>query len=104
MNAIKISTPGKDYNAGLTKNALKMCVREYWIFAKGESESMLWHFARALDDLEAASAILVNINDRPNTPEKFGQMSNDILKYEFKDSLNASLTSTSAEQVTTQTL
>jgi amidase len=29
MNAIAISTPGKDYNAGLTKNALKMCVREY---------------------------------------------------------------------------
>jgi amidase len=73
-------------------------------FAKGGSESMLRHFARALGDLEAAGAILVNINDRPNTPEKFGQMSYDILKYEFKDSLNASLTSTSAEKVKTRTL
>jgi amidase len=104
MNAMAISTPDKDYSAGLTKNALKDVRVGVLNFAKGGSEPILKHFARALDDLEAAGAILVDINERPSTPENFGQMSYDILKYEFKDGLNKYLASTSSEQVTTRTL
>jgi hypothetical protein len=73
-------------------------------FPKGVAESLLQPFALALEDLEAAGAILVNTNDRPSSPENFGQMSYGILKHEFKDSLNVSMVSTSAEQVTTRTL
>jgi amidase len=59
----------------------------------------LEHFRTALTDLEAAGAILVYINERPNTPDGFGKMGYDILKYEFKDGLNTYLANTSPEQV-----
>jgi amidase len=73
-------------------------------FAKGESKPILEHFKTALMDLEAAGAILVDIDQRPDTPKDFGKMGYDILKYEFKHGLNAYLASTSAEQVTPRTL
>jgi len=46
----------------------------------------------------------VDITDRPTTPDGFGQMSYDLLKYEFKDGLNHYLASTSPSQVTTRSL
>ncbi|AGH42860.1 amidase [Paraglaciecola psychrophila] len=104
MNAMATTTPDTDYSAGLTKDALKGVRVGVLNFAKGESMPILEHFKTALMDLEAAGAILVDIDKRPETPKDFGKMGYDILKYEFKHGLNAYLASTSAEQVTPRTL
>ncbi len=104
MNAMATTTPDTDYSAGLTKDALKGVRVGVLNFAKGESKPILDRFKTALIDLEAAGAILVDIDERPDTPDDFGKMSYDILKYEFKDGLNAYLASTSPEQVTPRTL
>jgi amidase len=73
-------------------------------FAKGDSAPILEHFKTALSDLKDAGAILVDIDERPETPNNFGGMSYDILKYEFKDGLNTYLASTSPAQVSTRNL
>ena len=104
MNAMATTAPNIDYTSGLSKGALKGVRIGVLNFAKGNSALILGHFNRALKDLETAGAILVKINDRPTTPEHFGAMSYDILKYEFKDGLNKYLASTSSEQVNTRTL
>jgi amidase len=93
MNAMATNTPDTDYTAGLSIDALKGIRIGVLNFAKGGSSH-----------LEAAGAILVNIDERPKAPEGLGKMSYDILKYEFKEGLNAYLASTSAEQVKTRTL
>lgn len=104
MNAMATSTPEIDYSAGLTKGALKGVRVGVLNFAKGNSAPILSHFATALADLEAAGAILVNIDEQPDAPDSLGKMAYDVLKYEFKDGLNTYLASTSPEQVTTRTL
>jgi len=104
MNAMATTTPDTDYSAGLTKDALKGVRVGVLNFAKGESKPILEHFKTALIDLQAAGAILVDIDERPDTPDNYGNMGYDILKYEFKDGLNAYLASTSPEQVTTRNL
>ncbi|GAC21245.1 amidase [Paraglaciecola arctica] len=104
MNAMATTTPNTDYTAGLTKGALEGVRVGVLNFAKGESKPILDLFKAALLDLEAAGAILVNIDERPAAPDNLGQMSYDLLKYEFKDGLNTYLASTSPEQVTTRSL
>jgi amidase len=104
MNAMATTTPDVDYSAGLKKGALQGVRVGVLNFAKGESKPILAHFKTALIDLQAAGAILVDIDARPDTPDNFGSMSYDILKYEFKDGINAYLASTSPEQVTTRNL
>ena len=104
MNAMATTTPNTDYSAGLTKDALKGVRVGVLNFAKGDSTPILEHFKTALSDLKVAGAILVNIDERPDTPENFGNMSYAILKYEFKDGLNTYLASTSPEQVMTRNL
>jgi amidase len=104
MNAMATTTPELDYSAGLNKNALKGVRIGVLNFAAGQSKPILEHFNKALNDLEAAGAILINIDERPKTPEQFGKMSYDILKFEFKEGINEYLASTSPELVTTRTL
>jgi amidase len=104
MNAMATTTPDTDYSAGLTKDALKGVRVGVLNFAAGKSKPILEHFKTALNDLEAAGAILVNIDERPKTPDQYGKMGYDILKYEFKDGINEYLASTSSELVTTRTL
>ncbi|MDU0353924.1 amidase [Paraglaciecola aquimarina] len=104
MNAMATMTPDIDYTTGLNKQALSGVRVGVLNFAKGKSKSIQGLFSQALLDLEAAGAILVNIEERPTTPEQYGKMSYDILKYEFKDGLNKYLASTSPKQVTTRNL
>lgn len=104
MNAMATTTPDMDYSAGLTKDALTGVRVGVLNFAVGQSKPISDHFKTALADLEAAGAILVKIDERPATPEQFGKMSYDILKYEFKDGLNHYLASTSSDLVSTRTL
>ena len=104
MNAMATEKPDTDFTAKLNKNALKGVRVGVLNFAKGSFEPISKLFNTALKDLEDAGAILVDIDDRPVTPEGYGEMTYDILKFEFKDGLNAYLTSTSPEQVKTRTL
>ena len=104
MNAMATEKPDTDYTARLNKDALKGVRVGVLNFAKGSFAPILKHFNTALKDLEAAGAILVDIDDRPGTPEGYSKMAYDLLKYEFKDGLNAYLASTSPKQVKTRTL
>lgn len=104
MNAMATETTDTDYTVMLDKEALKGVRVGVMNFAKGNFAPTLQHFNAALKDLKAAGAILVDIDDRPVTPEGYGEMAYDILKFEFKDGLNAYLASTSPEQVETRTL
>jgi len=104
MNAMASTTANIDYTKGLTKNALKGVRVGVLNFAKGNSSPILAHFDTALKDLKDAGAILVNIDERPATPNNFSKMSYDILKYEFKDTINRYLASTSKELVKTRNL
>jgi len=104
MNAMATEKPDTDYTARLNKDALKGVRVGVLNFAKGSFAPILKHFNAALKDLKAAGAILVDIDDRPITPEGYGEMAYDLLKFEFKDGLNAYLASTSPEQVKTRTL
>lgn len=104
MNAMATETPDTNYTAGLNKDALKGVRVGVLNFAKGSSEPIIELFNRALKDLETAGAILVEINQRPATPNDYSKMGYDLLKYEFKDGLNAYLESTSPAQVKTRSL
>lgn len=104
MNAMATTTPDIDYTAGLHKDALNGVRVGVLNFAKGSSNQIKQHFASALLDLAAAGAILVDIDERPKAPEGLSKMTYDVLKYEFKDGLNAYLATTSPEQVNVRSL
>ena len=104
MNAMATTTPDIDYTAKLSKGALKGVRVGVLNFAKGSSEPIIQHFDRALKDLIAAGAILIDINERPDLPKGFGERGYDLLKYEFKEGLNTYLASTSPTQVKTRNL
>ncbi len=104
MNAMATTTPDTDYTSGLSKDALKGVRVGVLNFAKGKKAAILAHFDVALADLEAAGAVLVHIDEKPDSPNKLGKMAYDILKYEFKQGLNDYLASTSPELVTTRSL
>ncbi|MBV1911575.1 MAG: hypothetical protein KUG78_19950, partial [Kangiellaceae bacterium] len=104
MNAMATNTPNIDYTEKLNKDSLKGVRVGVLNFAKGSSLPIVDLFERALIDLESAGAILVPIEDRPTTPEGYGKMAYDLLKYEFKDGINHYLASTSKEQVSSRTL
>lgn len=104
MNAMATTTPATDYTAKLSEDALKGVRVGVLNFAKGTSSHIQQHFTRAQLDLAEAGAILVNIDERPKAPEGLGKLSYDILKYEFKEGLNAYLASTSADKVPVRNL
>ena len=104
MNAMATTTPNIDYTAGLNNNALKGVRVGVLNFAKGSSNQITQHFVTVLEDLVVAGAILVNIDERPKAPKGLGEMSYDILKYEFKDGINDYLASTRVDQVPVRTL
>lgn len=99
MNAMATNTPDIDYTANLKKRSLAGVKIGVLDFAKGQSTDILSLFEQALTDLEQAGAILVPILQKPDTPDNYGQMAYDILKYEFKDGLNTYLASTDPKKV-----
>jgi len=104
MNAMAIETPNIDYTAKLKLKALEGVRVGVLHFAQGDSQPIIDKFNAALDDLKAVGAELVIIHKRPVTPDKYGKMAYDLLKYEFKDSLNKYLASTSPKQVQSRNL
>lgn len=104
MNAMATETPQTDYTSRLNDDALDGVRVGVLRFATGSDARIQALFDRALKDLEAAGAVLVDINEEPLTPDNFGKMAYDLLKYEFKSGINDYLASTASEQVEPRSL
>ena len=104
MNAMATETPQTDYTSRLNDDALEGVSVGVLRFATGSDARIQALFDRALKDLEAAGAVLVDINEEPQTPDNFGKMAYDLLKYEFKSGINDYLASTASEQVEPRSL
>ncbi len=104
MNAMATETPDVDYTEKLNLNALKGVRVGVLHFAQGDSQPIINKFNAALEDLKMVGAELIFIHKRPETPDKYGKMAYDLLKYEFKDGLNKYLASTSPKQVKSRNL
>lgn len=103
LSAMATGEAKTDYVAALDMESLEGTRIGVANFARGSNPDIHAAFDAALSDMEAAGAILVPIDDfSPNT-ENFGGKSYDILKYEFKATLNAYLAST-PDSVKTRTL
>ena len=103
MNAMATTMLDTDYTAGLNSEALKGVRVGVLRFAVGNNSKITKTFNAALEELKQSGAILVNIEKEPDMPEGYDAMAYDLLKYEFKDGLNAYLAST-PESVQTRTL
>lgn len=102
MNAM--ASTETDYTALLKPGSLKGVRVGVVRFASASYQPINDLFEAALKDLVEAGAILVDINDRPATPENYSKHTYDLLKYEFKDGLNKYLATTDPAKVTTRTL
>ncbi|KCZ65952.1 hypothetical protein L53_01175 [Hyphomonas sp. L-53-1-40] len=102
LNAMATGAAKTDYAATLDAAALQGKRIGVLRGAQGSSPLIKDSFEQALSDMEAAGAILVDIDDI-DMPDGFWGKSFDVLKYEFKATLNAYLAST-PDTVTTRTL
>ncbi len=103
LNAMSSGPMKTDYTAGLSENALQGVRVGVLRFAIGNNGDIQERFASALSEMEAAGAILVDIDEQPQRPETFFRDSSTVMSYEFKATLNNYLAST-PESVTTRTL
>ena len=92
-----------DFLRDLEQNALQGARVGVLRFAEGSSADITGLFNAALKDLEAAGAVLVEIDAFDLGVENYGQKSRDLLYYEFKTDLNAYLDD-AADAVTTRSL
>jgi amidase len=104
MNAMATATPGVDYTANLNPAALGGVRVGVLRFALGNNANIRNQFEAALKELAAAGAILVDIEDRPASPDGLGRYAYDILTFEFKDGLNKYLAGTDPARVPARTL
>ena len=92
-----------DYVSGLTDNALRGVRVGVLRYAAGSNSDIVNLFDLALQEIEAAGAVLIEIEDAPPRPDNFGRDASAVLHYEFKATLNDYLASTPSP-VTTRTL
>jgi len=85
MNAM---TDRSDFTDHLSPDQLQGVRVGVLRYAEGGNQRIKAVFDAALSDLEAAGAVLVEITERPERPEGYGQKAYDLLKYEFKAGLN----------------
>ncbi len=83
-----------DYTELLQTAALKDIRVGVLHYAEGNNGNIKNRFNEALADIEKAGAVLIDIDKSPLNGEGFGGMSFKVLRYEFKDGLNAYLSST----------
>lgn len=86
---------GSDYRDAVTQGTLAGKRIGVLNFAKGSNEGVNANFSAALETLKAQGAILIDI-DEFDTPDAFGKASYDVLKYEFKATLNDYLANSAA--------
>ena len=92
-----------DYAAGLDANELAGKTIGVMRFAEGSNKDVIAAFNASLEVLREAGAVLVEIDEFSPDTENFGQKSRDVLRYEFKATLNDYLAD-AAPAVTTRTL
>ncbi|MGF1545412.1 MAG: amidase [Parvularculaceae bacterium] len=90
MNAMQTQEPRTDFVAALEGASLDGARIGVMRFAQGEHPGVRPIFDAALQALEAAGAVLVDIDDH-KTPDGFWPKSFLVLKYEFKAGLDAYL-------------
>lgn len=92
-----------DYAAMLDANALRNTRIGVLRFAEGSSGDIKEKFNEAVKDLESMGAVIIEIEEFEPATENFWGKSFDVLKYEFKATLNDYLAETPSS-VTTRTL
>lgn len=103
LNAMATGAAKTDYVTALDAGALAGKRVGVLRFAEGGNKDIIALFDNAVADMEAAGAILVDIEEGPpRTPEERA-MAYDVLKFEFKATLNDYLAET-PETVTHRTL
>ncbi len=103
LTAMATGPARTDYAASLDASSLEGTRIGVLRFAEGANPDIVDTFNAALADMESAGATLVEIEAFTPSTEDFRRKSYDVLKYEFKATLNAYLADT-APQVTTRTL
>ena len=103
LNAMATGPGRTDYVSNLSEDSLQGVRIGVLRFATGNNGDIAVRFNAALSELEAAGAILVDIDDAPAQPAGFGNDSGKVMNYEFKATLNDYLAST-PDSVTTRTL
>ncbi len=103
LNAMATGSAKTDYVAALDADSLNGVRLGILRFSQGENADILENFNAALKAMEAAGAILVDIDEFSPAAEGFGNKSYMVLKYEFKATLNEYLAD-AAPAVTTRTL
>ena len=92
-----------DYATGLDKTSLNGTRVGVMRFAQGSNSDIQARFNAAIKDLETAGAQVIEIESFEPATENFWGKSYDVLKYEFKSTLNDYLAST-PETVKSRTL
>lgn len=103
LNAMATGEARTDYVAALDASVLNGARIGVMRFAEGSNADILTHFNAALDELAAAGAVLIEIEEFQPEGDNFWGNARDVLRYEFKATLNDYLAST-PEAVTTRTL
>lgn len=103
LNAMATGVAKTDYVAALDAGALDGARIGVMRFAEGSSYDTIEHFNQALETMAAAGAVLVEIEEFSPDAENFWGNARDVLRYEFKATLNEYLAST-PDAVTTRTL
>lgn len=102
LSAMATGAAATDYAASLDAESLRGVRLGVARFAQGSNPDIIARFDQALEDLKAAGAELVEIEEH-DTPEGFWQQARKVLNYEFKATLDKYLADT-PESVTTRDL
>ena len=91
LNAMADTDTAPDFVSTLDANALNGVRIGVMNFSRNEHSDINARFDRALEDMKSAGAILVDIDEFAPSAENFWGKAFDVLKYEFKATLNAYL-------------
>jgi amidase len=94
LNAMASGPMKTDYVSGLSDNALRGVRVGVLRYSVGNNGDIVNLFDLALQEMAAAGAVLVEIEEAPPRPDGFGRDSSAVLNYEFKATLNDYLAST----------
>ncbi|MDX1740442.1 MAG: amidase, partial [Rhodothermales bacterium] len=97
LNAMATGPQKTDYVAALDSTSLNGARIGVMRFAEGSNADIKKLFDAALAELESAGAVLVEIADFSPSTDDFWDKAYDVLKYEFKTTLDAYLADTPPE-------
>jgi amidase len=103
LNAMATGAAKTDYVAGLDADKFKGARVGVLRYSVGGQKDIQKRFEEALEVLKAQGAELVEITERPASPDGFGRHALNVLLYEFKSTVNEYLAE-AADAVTTRTL